>query len=384
MFTVQGEGRGHMTQAISMKQMLERHGHEIVAVLAGGNPEKPLPAFFEEQFKVQRITSPTFAQKENRGISLRRSIIATAPQVPEIRKSLHTIRDTIEGARPDIIINFLEPLLGVYNLLHRHDTPVLVAGHQFMLKHPQFLKVKEFKMQQLSMHQYVRLCGARSSYLALSFYSAPTARLGKLTVAPPLLREQVFKLKAMEGDYLLVYLVFHGFARDIIQWNKENPKIPIHCFYDKPDAPTEERVTETLTFHRLHGEKFLQMMAGCRAVVCTAGFESVCEAAYLGKPLMMVPVENHFEQYLNSLDAEHAGIGIRDSKFNLTRIVDQRPSPALAKFKEWVDQAEPIIFDAIERCAARAVTLKIESAERRRAESKHRCRADYRGRSSRN
>jgi uncharacterized protein (TIGR00661 family) len=341
-----------MTQAISMKQLLERHGHEIVAVLAGGNPERLLPAFFERAFKIQRITSPTFAQKENRGISVSRSILATAPQIPEIRESLNTIRDTIERARPDIIINFLEPLMGVYNLLHRHNMPVLAVGHQFMIKHPQFIKTDDFAMQQLSMHQYVRFCGARANYLALSFYPAPTARRGRLIVSPPLLREQLFQLKPTNGDYLLVYLVLHGFAPDIIRWNKENPKIPIHCFYDKPDAPAEERVSDTLTFHKLHGEKFLQMMAGCRAVVCTAGFESVCEAAYLGKPLMMVPVENHFEQYLNGLDAEHAGIGLRDSKFNLSRIIDHRPSSALANFKKWVDQSESIILDAIHRSAS--------------------------------
>lgn len=353
MLTVQGEGRGHMTQAISMRQILQRNGHEIVAVLAGGNPEKPLPAFFEQAFNVTRLSSPTFAQKENRGISLRRSILSATAQTPEIRQSLRTIRETTARTKPDLIINFLEPLMGLYNVLNRHDTPVLAAGHQFMLKHPRFLKVKEFAMQQLSMHHYVRVCGARSNYLALSFYSAPTARRGRLMVSPPLLREQLFRLKPTQGDYLLVYLVLHGFAPDIIRWNKENPQTPIHCFYDKPGAPDEEKVSETLTFHKLHGEKFLQMMAGCRAVVCTAGFESVCEAAYLGKPLMMVPVENHFEQYLNGLDAEQAGIGIRDSKFNLSRILDYRPSPALPEFRRWVDSSENIIMQAIEKTAQR-------------------------------
>lgn len=351
MFTVQGEGRGHMTQAISMRQILERNGHQVVAVLAGGNPQRPLPAFFEQAFKVRRITSPTFAQKENRGISLRRSVIANAGQAPELKESLGVIEETIEETRPDLIINFLEPLMGVYNSLHRRRTPTLAIGHQFMLKHPGFLRVDDFKMQQLSMHQYVRLCGARSNYLALSFYNAPNARRGRLIVSPPLLREQLFQLKPTPGDYLLVYLVFHGFAPDIIRWSQQNPTIPIHCFYDKPDAPAEENVTDTLTFHRLHGEKFLQLMAGCRAVVCTAGFESVCEAAYLGKPLMMVPVENHFEQYLNGLDAEQAGIGIRDSTFNLSRLLEYRPSAALGAFKDWVDQCESILLEAIHKTA---------------------------------
>ena len=53
----------------------------------------------------------------------------------------------------------------------------------------------------------------------------------------------------------------------------------------------EEQRNARLTFHKLHGEKFLRLMASSRGVACTAGFESVSEAAYLGKPLLMVPVE---------------------------------------------------------------------------------------------
>jgi len=35
LFIVQGEGRGHMTQAISMHDILVRNGHEVVEILIG-------------------------------------------------------------------------------------------------------------------------------------------------------------------------------------------------------------------------------------------------------------------------------------------------------------------------------------------------------------
>ena len=35
LFIVQGEGRGHLTQALSLADMLRRHGHEVVEVLVG-------------------------------------------------------------------------------------------------------------------------------------------------------------------------------------------------------------------------------------------------------------------------------------------------------------------------------------------------------------
>ena len=32
LFIVQGEGRGHLTQAITLEDMLQRNGHEVVEV----------------------------------------------------------------------------------------------------------------------------------------------------------------------------------------------------------------------------------------------------------------------------------------------------------------------------------------------------------------
>ena len=73
------------------------------------------------------------------------------------------------------------------------------------------------------------------------------------------------------GNFVLIYLLNHGYAAQLIEWHKNNPHVALHCFYDKPDAPPEFRHDDTLTFHRLDGEKFLRMMADCKYVACTAG-----------------------------------------------------------------------------------------------------------------
>jgi UDP:flavonoid glycosyltransferase YjiC (YdhE family) len=49
LFLVQGEGRGHLTQAISMGQILTREGHEISGVLVGNSVGRTIPSFFKEQ-----------------------------------------------------------------------------------------------------------------------------------------------------------------------------------------------------------------------------------------------------------------------------------------------------------------------------------------------
>ena len=171
----------------------------------------------------------------------------------------------------------------------------------------------------------------------------------KFIVSPPILRRQLFALQPDEsGGHLLIYLLNHGYAEEIIRWHQANPTIPIHSFYDKPNAPEEDRVDDTLTFHRIHGEKFLRLMSTARGVACTAGFESVSEGAYLGKPLLLIPVENHLEQYLNACDAERTGIGLHDSAFNLSRLLTPAKGEATQKFRQWVDEAEAVAMRAVE------------------------------------
>ena len=40
LFIIQGEGRGHLTQALSLRQKLTDEGHQIVGVLVGKSPAR--------------------------------------------------------------------------------------------------------------------------------------------------------------------------------------------------------------------------------------------------------------------------------------------------------------------------------------------------------
>ena len=51
LFIVQGEGRGHLTQALTMEALLRREGHEVVGALVGKSSARELPAFFTRGMK---------------------------------------------------------------------------------------------------------------------------------------------------------------------------------------------------------------------------------------------------------------------------------------------------------------------------------------------
>jgi len=352
MFTVQGDGRGHMTQAIAAAQTLQRQGHEIVAVTVGTNPARTLPEFFRNTFgeRLWPIASPGFAFQGGRGVRTLATVRQALSGTGRYCESLTTIGTTISRTEPDLIVNFLEPLMGVFNLLRPHQVPVVSVGHQFMMGHPEFVRCDRFALQQWTMRRYVQLTGARSTKLALSFYPAASLEDRRLFVCPPLMRDEVFELpQDVPGRFLLAYVLNPGYAADILKWHSVYPDVELHCFCEKPRVEPVWRYDSTLSFHKLDGTKFLKMMAECRGVACTAGFESLNEAAWLGKPLLVVPVENHVEQQLNALDAQKAGLALPATNFDLTPLLRRWKGINLDAHRAWVRRAGPVFLSVIEQ-----------------------------------
>jgi uncharacterized protein (TIGR00661 family) len=351
MFCVLGEGRGHMTQAMAVKEMIESAGHQVVAITLGVSAQRPVPAYFEAAMKVAvtKLQTLEFKYRNNRSVNNLATMVGVAGKLPKYAQLLRRFDQIVHDQQPDLILNFFEPIAAFYAITRRHRPPVVAIGHQFMFEHPDYVRAPHLWKELLTMKLYTRLLGVRSTKLALSLYAAPDLPEKNIFVCPPILRKQLFGLKSNpDGQFVLVYLLNHGYAEQIIQWSAAHPQTRLHCFYDKPGAPAEFQHSPSLTFHQIAGEKFLKMMAECRQVVCTAGFESLGEAAWLGKPLFLVPVENHVEQQVNALDAQQCGIGIAEKSFNLDRLTELPDRLPTEKFHAWMNCAPKKLFQAIE------------------------------------
>ncbi|HAK78251.1 MAG TPA: glycosyl transferase, partial [Runella sp.] len=173
------------------------------------------------------------------------------------------------------------------------------------------------------------------------------------------LRGAVKALTPAQDPFFLVYVTYAAMSKTVIEWHLQHPEVHLHCFWDQPDRSFDD----TLTFHKVDGAKFLEMMARCTALVTTAGFESVCEAMYLGKPALMVPA--HYEQTCNALDAQRAGAGVAAEEFDLSLLLDYLPNhvPAQDHFQEWCAQATTLFLAHLEEVALGRRVLEAISSE---------------------
>jgi uncharacterized protein (TIGR00661 family) len=325
LLVVQGEGRGHMTQAITMAEMLIGDGMEISAVLVGCSDKREIPDFFYKRIKapVIRFQSPNFVtDKKNKSIRLAASLFTNLRLWPVYSKSLDLIDATIKKHKPDAIINFYDPLIGLYYFFKKPTVPLVCIAHQYLFLHPAFQFPEGHRVDRIAVKIFSKLTAIRSAKkLAISLYSMADSPGQNIAVVPPLLRKDVFEQQTSKKEYYLIYLLNSGYREEIIRWHQNNKHIEAHCFCDMSESYDTLKYGENLYFHKLDDSKFLELMAGTKGLVSTAGFESVCEAMYLGKPVFLVPVKGHFEQFCNARDAFKAGAGIFDTAFNLDNFV---------------------------------------------------------------
>ncbi len=353
MFIVQGEGRGHMTQAISAYNMLLKAGHKVSCVIIGINPHREIPEFVKQQIKTEivAVACPGFVMDSKlKSVKLIPSVLQTLVQLPLYRRSLKTIHKKIEEHNPKTIINFYNPLGGIYNFLFRPKIPLVCIAHQYIYLHPDYIFPEGKSMDKFAIKFYTRLTSYKAQKkLALSFYPIADYPKESVVASPPLLRKEVFNLETSESDFLLVYFVNSGYADDIKKWHKQNPGVVMHCFSDNKELAKQSE--NNLHFHALDDQKFLQFMSHCKGLVSTAGFESICEAKYLGKPVFMVPVEGNYEQFCNAHDACKTGTGLRDTVFNIDRFMAYLPEHPKnnVDYKKWVDSAEVKLLEELEK-----------------------------------
>jgi uncharacterized protein (TIGR00661 family) len=351
LFFVQNEGRGHLTQALTVATQLRNLGHEISGVVLSNNPERKLPEFFKEQINAPLyfISSPYFLKnKKNTGVDMARSIVFNLTRLNKYYTSAKFIKKLCKQENPDILLNFYEPVLGVSHLIYKNLPTTYNIGHQFFLSHPSFKKPAKEKINFVFLSIYNRLVSYGSkARLALSFTEESDLPNKKIIVCPPLIRPEITRLTPENKNFILSYILNDGYCQEIIAWAQKNPQQKIEAFWDKKNEPAVKNLGSNLTFHQISGPLFLELLRTSSAYVSTAGFESICEAAYLQKDILMVP--SHYEQLCNATDAKRAGLAQTSNSFDIELVLNNKnqPSAAKATFKKWVDSQSHKLIDVI-------------------------------------
>jgi uncharacterized protein (TIGR00661 family) len=231
---------------------------------------------------------------KRRRVSILGTALENLRRLPQFARSIMTLHKAISDYEPDIILNFFEPLAAICAALRPSRPRMVCIGHQYLLLHPEFPFPEMSWIARWAMLLFIRLCAMGADLrLGLSFRKMPSLPQKKLMVVPPLLRKEIKEMTPVTEDFILAYVLNDGYANDLAAQQCRIPDVRICGFWDRKDAEEVTHLQENLLFCKLNDVAF--STAAVR-FMSTAGFESVCEAMYLGN-LFMMPASRQIGQH---------------------------------------------------------------------------------------
>ena len=312
LFGVQTEGNGHITQAIAVKQYLQSKGLRVTAAFAA-KKKKGLANYFKDEFNVIEYEGFDFVFDKNGRVIIWKTILKGLLEFPFLLLSFIKICKIIKKEKPDIIFNYYEPLVGLSAIFFPNIKYVSI-GHQYAMKSVFYPNINGYFLQKIFLGIINGITSINAKIVALSYYEFKDSTM---IVSPPLLRQESYIISSNYEDFILVYLMNEDMLPQLINEANKHPELKIECF---TKLTKNHVVPSNVKLFNLDGKLFQERMKVCKLVVCSGGFETSAEAIYQNKPLLMIPMPNHYEQHANCNDAFLNSYAFTSEKIDLSKI----------------------------------------------------------------
>lgn len=291
-----GEGQGHSSRTLTMARALEANGHQVL-ILAARKAYQVLQPLFH---RVREIPGLFLVYKNNRVqfVATARGNLHLLTKKRSIARDLLPVLDEFQ---PDLAITDFDPFLPIAAKMA--GLPYISLDHQHVIPH---LKLQvpaalwaEFQLAKWIVnltHQ-----GERANLVTSFFHAEQTP--AHVHCLPPILREEVLRLKPENHGHVVVYQTSSSFE-GLPALLKQLPfEFRIYAF-DRTGTDGN------LTFRPRATATFLEDVATADWVLSNGGYTLLSECLHLGKPVFSVPVERQFEQWINAHHLEKLGYGM--------------------------------------------------------------------------
>ena len=289
LYGIQGTGNGHVTRSTQIIDCLQQKGAVVDVIFSGCGPDKI--------FDKQTITSPgfykgfTFSAEQGKIRLLHTALNLSVGQF---------IKDVwnFDAAPYDLVITDFEPVSAM--VARKNRLPSIGIGHQYAFCHAIPMD-RATPFSRLIMNRFAP--ADLSIGLHWHHFDAP--------ILPPVIPDPIRRARRSGTDikskeHILVYLPFEH--PDDIEALVRSFKDYQFVVYDG-EAGRNRQNTDTIRWNPFSRSRFLTDLAQSSGVLCNAGFELPSEALFLGKKLLVKPLEGQFEQASNALALTMLGLG---------------------------------------------------------------------------
>lgn len=297
LYAVCGEGMGHaIRSAAVINHLMKKHD---VMIAASGRAYDYLAKKFDN---VHNIGGFNIVYENNR-VNNKKTFFNAVKKLPkDLRNNMKILYRLLKFFKPHIIITDFEVFSNIIAKLM--NIPMLSIDNQHIMTKTLIKTPKKYRGAKINAISVVRAFIVRpKKYLVTTFFYPPVKNKKRILLFPPILREEILKLKPSTGKHVFVYQTSDSYGKlvPILKQIKDEKFIVYGHHKEGRDGNIE--------FRKFNEDIFLKEFASAKAVITNGGFTLIGEALHLNKPILSVPVKKQFEQILNAVYLQRLGYG---------------------------------------------------------------------------
>jgi uncharacterized protein (TIGR00661 family) len=305
LYAIQGTGNGHLSRAREIIPHLLNHG-DLDVLVSGTQSDVDIPYIIKYKRK-----GLSFTFGKNGGIDLIDSIIKLRPF-----EFLNDIRKCPVD-KYDLVINDFEPISAW--ACHLKGLPCFGLSHQ-----ASFLSNKTPRLDKPN----------KLANFILRNYAPVTDKVGfhfqqyDDFIHTPVIRSQIRKNGLSNKGHITVYLPAYSDEK-ITNYLNQVPDIEWHVFSKHSKKAYYDK---NVSIQPIHNNAFVESLCSSDGLITNGGFESPAEAMYLHKKVLVIPMNNQYEQLCNAKALKLMGCTVvQEISPNFTNIL-----------KQWIEYGSPL------------------------------------------
>jgi uncharacterized protein (TIGR00661 family) len=308
LFAIQGTGNGHLSRARDVYPELLKYG--TVDVLVSGiqvDVSVPFPIKY-------RYYGMSFIFGKRGGVD----IYLTLKKL-KLFRLLKDIRECPVNDY-DLVINDFEPVSAW--ACKKRKKRCVALSHQSAVLHPKAPLPKS---------------GDLLGYLTLKYYAPATVAYGFHFKAfgdrmfTPVIRREIRQLQPSDRGHYTVYLPAYDDEK-IVAALSQFPEARWEVFSKHNKKPF---TAGNISIVKIENRAYIDSLSAATGVLCGAGFEGPAEAMFLGKKVLVIPMQTQYEQQCNAVGAEALGA-------TLVPTLEPKYYPII---KDWLENGKHIKVD---------------------------------------
>ena len=295
-YCICGEGMGH---AIRSSVIIDRIKDKYdVYIFSSDRAYKYLNEKFDNVYKIGGFNTFYINNKVNNTKTL---INALKRNPLNIKEGYEELYKKARKLSPDVIVTDFEIYATMVSKLL--SIPLISLDNIHMITQTAIDYPPKHQGEMLKAKGVIKSYVIKPKIHILTSFFYPKIKPKKRAVLyPPVIREDILKLKPTIEDHIIVYQTSKESVKLVEQLKSLNEKFIVYGF-------NKDEVDENLTYKLFNENEFYNDLASAKAVICNGGFTFISEAISLKKPIYSVPAIGNFEQTLNGFYVQKLGYG---------------------------------------------------------------------------